>query len=728
MTTHPSEWTQDMQNTLRNVQRQTITFTLPMCGLAGLALLLVAIRSPQPLWGLLLAAGMFVLIPLVWQISKASYLWAALLLVGVSWSFVFAIAALLRSEAVLFLLIIPVGLSTLMLGLWTGFTFLAASVLLLLFPPDFLTLLTPPIRASVSIGMFATWGMIWLTLYPLLNTLQWAWESYRTSTTALDQARNLQVKLQESIQDLGAVTAQLKRQNEISHNLRLIAEEERRAKQEFVANVSHELRTPLNMIIGFSSTMLTSSGVYGKLPPKLLADLQVILRNSTHLSELIDDVLDLSQINADRMALSKEQVSLRELVDAAVTAVQPLFESKKLYLQVEFPEELPLILCDPTRIREVLLNLISNAGRFTDQGGVIVRVTANQNDVEASVADTGPGIPLESQKKLFEPFQQADGTIRRKYGGTGLGLSISKAFVELHNGKMWVESTAGGGTTFYFSLPLTMPAVEPVSMMRWFNPYQSYDDTRHVTKFPEVDSRPRLVVVERGTVLQKLLRRHATDANLVVFETLDLAVKDMAEISPQALFINQSPIENALEQLKEPGALPEGVPALVCALQDKDPRAGELRVADYLIKPVSRDALLNAIHALSKPVETILVVDDDNEVRQLYRRMLDSDEREYRVLRAGDGVQALEMLANEKVDLILLDVSMPRMDGFQFLAARESNPELRDVPVIMLSARDPQGEPVLSNALAVAYGSGFSARRVLECAEALMNVLAPEKN
>ena len=177
--------------------------------------------------------------------------------------------------------------------------------------------------------------------------------------------------------------------------------------------------------------------------------------------------------------------------------------------------------------------------------------------------------------------------------------------------------------------------------------------------------------------------------------------------------------------MKEPGALPEGVPALVCTLQDKAPRAGELCVADYPVKPVSREMLLNSIHALGKPVETILVVDDDTQVRQLYRRMLSSDEVEYRALRAGDGVQALEMLANEKVDLILLDVTMPRMDGFQFLAARETHPELEEGPVIMLSPRDPQGEPVLSNALAVAYGSGFSARRVLECAKALMNVLAP---
>jgi len=725
MTSPVDDWMQEMQATLRNMQRQTVIFTLPLCGATGLALLLVATRQPQPIWAMLLAAGLFALIPLVWQISKRSYLWAALLLVASAWGSVLAVSILLKLEVVLVLLIIPVGLATLTLGVWAGFASLAISALMLFYPPEALAFLTQPTRISVSIGMFVIWGMIWLTLYPLLTTLKWAWESYRSSAQALQQAQTYQAQLQETVQDLGIVTAQLKRQNEISHALRLLAEEERKAKQEFVANVSHELRTPLNMIIGFSSTMLASPNVYGKLPPKLLADLQVILRNSTHLSELIDDVLDLSQINADRMALSKEQVNLSSLVEAAVTAVRPLFESKKLSLEVEIAPDLPIVLCDPTRIREVLLNLISNAGRFTEQGGVTVRVRASQDEVEVSVVDTGPGIPLESQKRLFEPFQQADGSIRRKYGGTGLGLSISKAFVELHNGRMWVESAPGSGTTFYFSLPLSLSIAAPDSPMRWFNPYQSYDDIRHVTKFPDVDTRPRLLVVETGTALQKLLRRHAVDANIVVFETLDAAVADMAEISPQAVFINLAPIEAALKQLSLPNVLPDGVPALICALQDKDPRAGSLGVADYLVKPVSRETLLGAIHALGKPVKTILVVDDEAEVRQLYRRMLSSDDLEYRVLRAGNGAQALEMLSGDKVDLILLDVSMPGMDGFQFLAARDLRPELRDIPVIMISARDPQGEPVLSNALAVAVGGGFSARRVMECAEALMNVLAP---
>ena len=158
---------QDMQVTLRNIQRQTVTLTLPACGAAGLALLLLAIYSPQPVWALLLAAGMFALIPLIWQISKSSYLWAALILVAAAWGSVLAVAALLNLEAILFLLIIPVGLGTLMLGIRAGFAVLAVSILLQFFPPQGIAFLTPSAQAVITIGMLATWGMIWLTLYPL---------------------------------------------------------------------------------------------------------------------------------------------------------------------------------------------------------------------------------------------------------------------------------------------------------------------------------------------------------------------------------------------------------------------------------------------------------------------------------------------------------------------------------------------------------------------------------
>ncbi|MBC7239835.1 MAG: HAMP domain-containing histidine kinase, partial [Chloroflexi bacterium] len=198
--------------------------------------------------------------------------------------------------------------------------------------------------------------------------------------------------------------------------------------------------------------------IYGpSLPPALLADIAVIQRNSQHLASLVDDILDLSRAEAGRIALMKERVTVQELVDAAVVAVKPLFDSKGLYLRAEIAPEVPPIYCDRTRVRQVILNLLSNAGRFTAKGGVELRVTYYEGDVLFSVADTGPGIAPEDQQRVFEPFEQANTSLTRSAGSTGLGLSISKHFVEMHNGRMWLESELGKGTTVYFRLPVQEP-------------------------------------------------------------------------------------------------------------------------------------------------------------------------------------------------------------------------------------------------------------------------------
>lgn len=723
MSTPTPEWTHDMQETMRDLQRQTVTFTLPVFGSAGLLMLLLSIRTPQVVSGVMMAVVLFAMILMIWQVSKISFPAAAGLLIAGAWSAVWAVALLWKMEAALYLLIVPVGLATMMLGARAGAGVILLNAAGVFFPPALVNFLSPSTPVTVTLCMLITWGMVWLTLYPLLTSVRWAWTSYRNSLTALSQAQELQVKLQQSLEDIKLVTAQLKRQNKLAQGLRSLAEEERRAKQEFVANVSHELRTPLNMIIGFSSNILGAPELYGEnIPPKLLSDLQVILRNSQHLSELIDDVLDLSQMDANRMVLNKEQVLVRDIIESAVQSVRPLYESKNLPLVVEIPEHIPPMWCDQTRIREVLLNLISNAARFTEQGGVYVKAAVENDDLVVSVRDTGMGISEENQRKLFEPFQQADGSIRRKYGGTGLGLSISKGFVELHNGKMWVESRLGEGTTFYFRLPIGEPVIAMPSASRWFNPYLSYDDIRHVTKLPDLDERPRLSIVESGVVLQKLVRRHTAGVNVVSFPSLDAALQDISEFGAQGLLINQPHLEATLDQLT---ALPEGIPALVCSLPDKEQDAGLLGVVDYLVKPVSRETLLKSVAALGGPVESILVVDDEPEMRQLYRRILASNGENVRVLRAGDGQEALEILSHEKVDLILLDMAMPRMDGLQFLQEREKRPDILNIPVILISGRDREGQPIASNALAVTRGGGLSASQLIACMNALMNVLSP---
>ena len=277
----------------------------------------------------------------------------------------------------------------------------------------------------------------------------------------MDAARDAQADLKQAVKDLAEANLQTARLNQLLGMARHAAEEAERAKAEFVANVSHELRTPLNMVIGFAEMIMSAPKTYGRVSTALRADLAVIHRNSQHLAALIDDVLDLSQIEAGRMALTKERVALGEIIAAATEAIRPLYQTKGLYLRTEAPEGL-VVSCDRTRVREVLLNLLSNAGRFTEQGGVTVQARVMGQEVVVSVSDTGPGIAPEDQARLFQPFQQADGSIRRRFGGSGLGLSISKHFVELHDGRMWLESGVGSGTTIFFTLPFE-PRRRPVA-------------------------------------------------------------------------------------------------------------------------------------------------------------------------------------------------------------------------------------------------------------------------
>ena len=220
--------------------------------------------------------------------------------------------------------------------------------------------------ADQLVAITAGWafvGLAWLILRPYTALTTWSWANYELNRDLLDQVRTANLQAQEALKDLSDANLQLRRLNDLAHDLQLSAEEARKAKEQFVANVSHELRTPLNMIIGFSEMIMqTPKEIYGsRISPKLLADLDVILRNSRHLSKLIDDVLDLSQVEAGQMALSKAQCSIAELIQTVVGSVQPLFQSKNLYLNVSCPDDLPTIYCDATRIKQVIFGFVQEA-------------------------------------------------------------------------------------------------------------------------------------------------------------------------------------------------------------------------------------------------------------------------------------------------------------------------------------------------------------------------------
>lgn len=585
----------------------------------------------------------------------------------------------------------------------------------------------PPLSVSLALATVFGGAMAglfgWSATRTTLATAQWSALYYEEARAMIDEARDQRLELKQVQEDLVQANQELARLSDRLKVMYQLAEEARRAKAEFVANVSHELRTPLNMTIGFAEMILDAPEAYGGgIPPALLADLAVIHRNSQHLSSLIDDVLDLSQIEAQQMALTKERTSLYEVVRAAAIAVHPLFESKGLYLETEIAEDLPAVLCDRTRIREVVLNLLSNAGRFTERGGVRIRAWEESSDVVVSVADTGPGITEADRDKLFRPFQQLDTSTRRWHGGTGLGLCISKNFVEMHGGKMWLESDVGSGTTVFFTLPIDLTVPIEGGAARWISPGWEYRLRTRASLAPPPAMRPRLIVLEAEGALQRLLSRYLDGTEIVSVTTLDEAIQELSDVPAQALLVNDASVSQSLERITS-ATLPYGTPAIVCSVPGIAEAVDSLEVSDYLVKPITRDRLLAALDRLHLNGKTILVVDDESDALRLFWRMLARAGRDYRVLTADDGHEAMHILREQHPDAILLDLVMPNMDGFQLLAAKKEDPALCGIPVIVTTARDPAGQLVLSNALGVARGGGLSMHQLLASIEALSQIL-----
>jgi signal transduction histidine kinase/CheY-like chemotaxis protein len=720
-----ASWSSELAALLDQLQKDAIWLALGLLFTGGLTLLGGPGQFSDPRHRLLAAGAFFGLVLIGWNLRhwrRQATLWV--LALGSLTAVVLA-TAWTGYDATLCLLVFPAGLATLTLGAPAGIALGVASSLLLALAPSSLLPADAALRWLSGSAMWISVSMILLTMRPLLSAVQWAWSGYEQNSQLLEQARDQQGQLKQALEDLGEANVHLSRLNEQAHALRQLAEDERRTKEQFVANVSHELRTPLNMIIGFCELITRAPDTYGaRIPPALLADLAVVLRNSKHLANLVDDVLDLSQIEAGRVALTKERVELAEIIEAATIAVRPLYESKGLYLKTSIAADLPAVLCDRTRIREVVLNLLSNAGRFTEQGGVTVEAQRVDDEVRVSVSDTGPGIASEAQDRLFEPFQQSDNSIRRRYGGTGLGLSISKRFVELHDGKMWVESQAGAGATFFFRLPIDPPGTFAGDALRWFNPYQPYEERPRRAPLRTVAVHPRLVVVERGESMQRLLKRYMDGIEVVAATELVEGIRLATETPAQALLINDLGADHTLQRLKESAPLPYGTPTLICSMPGIEEAAGGLGAADYLVKPIAREVLLAALDRLPRPITTVLVADDEPDAQQLFGRMLIGAERGYQVLRALDGWQALDILRRLHPDVILLDLMMPEMDGFQLLAAKNQDPALREIPVILISARDPLGQPIVSNTLTVTCPHGLSAQELLESVQALTAILA----
>ncbi|MGC9360970.1 MAG: ATP-binding protein, partial [Anaerolineae bacterium] len=492
------------------------------------------------------------------------------------------------------------------------------------------------------VGMWGAYGVICWLQTSAEGTALWAWGQFERAQQLLDEARRRRGELHQALDDLAHANRQLALANENLAALRRVAEDAQRAKAAFVSKVSHEFRTPLNMIIGLADLPVSHPELYeAPLPPTLLEDLRIVRRNSQHLLSMVNDVLDLSQVEAGQLALYRENVDLSALLRESAEVVTPLLTKKGLSLSLDI-EDAMMVYCDPTRIRQVVLNLVSNAARFTEQGGIAVEARRKQGTVVVAVSDTGPGIPPEDAERIFEPFYQSKR--QQRQGGTGLGLSISRQFVEQHGGRMWLETAVGEGSTFRFALPTSDAGRPRVGADRWISEQWPWVERRVRGSVPVVDASPRLVLLDTTGDLGEIVPRYAQDIEFVLAGSADETVQELKRGQSLGALVNTSSANELWPTVDRIARSVPFVPVVGCAFPPSRERAAEAGAEAYLVKPIDREVLAEILDGMPRPPQRVLVVDDDADSRFLLERMLGIWRADVEVIAVESGELALAEL------------------------------------------------------------------------------------
>lgn len=498
------------------------------------------------------------------------------------------------------------------------------------------------------------------------------------------------------------------------------AEEANQLKSRFLSMVSHELRTPLNLIVGLSEMALREQERSEGSSPEVLRKFQEqIYISGQHLDRLIRDVLDLASSQVGKMTLVHATVNLVPLLHEVTLMGRHLAEQKNLYFREEIPANLPPIWGDKTRLRQVLLNLISNAIKFTAHGEVGLKVVLGIDEILVSVVDTGLGIPREEQDKIFDEFEQSERTAVRGYGGIGLGLAITRRLVELHGGRIWVSSTGdeGNGSTFYFTLPVM------------------HEENVQENKPQPVKARSDEVLILTKTIggAQKLAYHLAQLGFLVgerAFDSEEDLLSQLQDNPPGAVILDLLPVSeqgwNIMKTLKEYPAT-QDIPVLFYSLlADQD--SGSVIEMEYLNKPVDTAELVKTLerHGLGKLNvklkdeqcgKKILLVDDEPGILDLHTRMVKSLLPDCQVYTARDGREGLTRMRNETPDILLLDLMMPELDGFGVIKAMQEDDNLKNIPVVVLSGQvlTERDMARLNHGVATVLGKGlFSTQETLD--------------
>jgi signal transduction histidine kinase/DNA-binding response OmpR family regulator len=510
---------------------------------------------------------------------------------------------------------------------------------------------------------------------------------YRIPVQSNDELGDLAAAFNDMGEGLRSAQAELRQRQRELEVLTDEAQSANRAKSQFLANMSHELRTPMNAIIGYSEMLTDEAEDLGL--QHFIPDLKKIRTAGKQLLALINDILDLSKIEAGKVELHYEEFDVREMINDVATISEPLAAKNSNTLVINVADG--AMYSDLTRVRQILFNLLSNACKFTQSGTVELAVTSESlsggDCMKFQVKDFGIGMTPEQVGRVFEAFAQADSSTTRKYGGTGLGLAITKKFCEMMNGTIDVESELGKGTTFTVRLPKRAGKESDLSPV-----------AASVALLPESvrESIGHVLVIDDDPVIQDLMKSFLTRQGytVTVADSGPAGLLRARELKPDVITLDIAMPEmdgwSVLSALKNDPDLGE-IPVVILTMVDNKNLGYALGATEYLMKPIDRERLAAVLRKYSRlRCDPILVVEDDPNTRDLLRLILTKDG--WSVQTAENGLIALERATSARPGLVLLDLMMPEMDGFAFLEEFRKLPSTGEVPVIVLTAKDLTGE------------------------------------
>ena len=577
--------------------------------------------------------------------------------------------------------------------------------------------LPSPYQLALVVSVL-TFMVSWMTTRYLYTAVDWAMASGTESQHHMHEARERRGELRRLADALRINQERMHHLNIRLEQARVVAEEAYRTKQHFVANVSHELRTPLNLITGFSEMMALSPESYGGvlLPAAYRQDMTEIYRSSKHLLGLVEDVLALAQLEAGQMLIKRDWTDLNLVVAEAAETMRPLIEAKGLALPLDVAPDLPPVYIDSGRVRQILLNLMNNAYRYTRQGAISVSVRREQEWVHVAVEDTGAGIRREDLSHIFEAFHMLNrGPTAPRTEGFGLGLSISRRLVEAHGGSLSVESELGAGSRFSVTLPLaSVPEIDRPMLIRTGWPRE------------QRQQKPTLMIVaqEQSGLVEDQLGEFT-----VVHARPEEVISLYDRYMPVAIWVDGTPAP-ALPSYLDPVLRRAPTLPIICSrIPGQQDIARRLQADRFIAKPISKEGLerMLALVERDRAIESILVIDDNAPMTRMIERTLSScGDGGYRVFAACGGQEGLELLAGETPDLVLLDLNMPEVSGYDVLAILRSDAAYRDTMIVLMTGLDIQQELPPIYGIQVASQAGFSLPAMLRTVEYLASELSPK--